>query len=160
VWQPIFFLFGLGDRSKLTDELTTEINERVQVQYEYLRDFATAILAGTLSIAMINARSKLLCRTQNRIMATVKTLPMMLRSFRFIAMCWVALDLASNAHERRQKVSSPWLIACYWAARMQLQMLLPLAYYRSQDDTQRESMKRYGWLGNDSLTQAITMAVN
>jgi hypothetical protein len=103
----IFFLFGLGDRSKLTDELTTEINERVQVQYEYLRDFATAILAGTLSIAMINARSKLYVHDAESNHGYGQDAAHDVEKFPFYSNVLGSTRPCKQCHERRQKVSSP-----------------------------------------------------
>ena len=55
----IFFLLGMGSRSKITGDDTEDVKDRLRLQFDYLRNFSEEILNGDLTVGRLSSRAEL-----------------------------------------------------------------------------------------------------
>lgn len=152
----IFFLFGLGSIDKLTDEHTEFANERLQTQYEYLRAFSEAVLAGTLSAAMIGARAKLYVHDAESNHGYAQDFAHDTNEFPFYSNVLGSTRPCEQCpRETAKGIVTRGSLPAIGNRLCLSRCHCHFAYYRSQDEPQRETLKRFGWLGQDSLTIPI-----
>ena len=154
----IFFLFGLGDRDKLTDDLAQEVTDRVQTQYEYLRGFSEAILAGTLTAAMIGARSKQYVHDAESnhgygqdAAHDVERFPFYSNVLGSMQPCVECPELTARGIVPRGTLPAIGTRECGPGCKCHF------AYYTEAEARQRESLQHFGWLGHNKLTAAIAI---
>ena len=158
----IFFLFGIGgDRSFITDEHTDFANERLQTQYEYLRGFSEAVLAGTLTAAAIGARSKLYVYDAESNHGYAQDFAHDVERFPFYSNvrggseqpCTECPALTARGIVRRGTLPPIGARECGPGCKCHF------AYYQTADGRQREGLSKFGWIGQNKITLSIKTPV-
>lgn len=156
----LFFLFGLGDRAKLTDEYTEFVDDRLRTQYEFLRNFSNEILVGALSGAMIGARSKLYVHDAESNHGYAQDFTHDIEQFPYYSNvlgstrpCAECPELTARGIVRRGSLPNIGTRLC------QSRCYCHFAYYTEADAIQRMALRNAGWLGQDSITLNVLIPV-
>ncbi len=156
----LFFLFGLGDRSKITDEYTEFVETRVRTQYDYLRNFSLEILAGALSGAMIAARSKLYVHDAESNHGYAQDFTHDTDQFPYYSNVLGSVRPCKQCPRETAKGIVPrGSLPNIGNRECNARCHCHFAYYTTADAVQRMSMRGAGWLGQSSIVSSITLPV-
>lgn len=156
----LFFLFGLGDRSKLTDDHTEFVEDRLRTQYDFLRNFSTQILAGGLSAAMIAARSKLYVHDAESNHGYAQDFTHDTERFPYYSNVLGSTNPCDECPELTMRgIVARGSLPMIGTRLCQSRCHCHFAYYTTADAVQRMSMRGVGWLGQSSIVSSILVPV-
>lgn len=157
----IFFLFGLGTLDKLEDEHTDFVNKRLTTQYEYLRGFSEDISAGSLTTAMIGARSKLYVHDAESNHGYAQNYAHPVERWPYYSNVLGNPERHCNQcpAETAKGIVERGNLPAIGTRECGTRCHCHFAYYTEADARQRNSISRFGWVGRDSIVSTILIPV-
>lgn len=148
----LFFLFGLGSADKLTDEHTDFVRDRLNTQYQYLRQFSELVAAGSLSAAMIGARAELYIHDAESNHGYAQDFAHDADEFPFYSNVLGSVRPCEQCPRETAKGIVPRGSLPAIGNRLCLSRChCHFAYYRSQDEERRDTIPKFGWVGQSLL---------